>query len=353
MFARKTIAIIEDNMTTDTAALQQQLAALPKIELHVHLEGAIQPPTLLRLAKRHDIRLPGSDEDALRKWYKFRDFPHFADIFQQVSTCIRTPDDIEEMTYDFLDYQQANNVLYTEFHYTAYTHYRNRGIAFADQLAAVNRARRRAKSDFDTSSNIIVDIPRERVTPEEALTIADWVIGSVGDGVVALGLAGYEPGHPPRKFEAAFKKAADAHVPIVSHAGETSGVESIREAVEVTRPARIAHGVFALDDPELARRIRDEGIVCDVCPTSNIALRVFDSWEDHTLPRMLDEGIAVTINTDDPPMFDTDMTREYISAVDKLRLSRNDLRTMYRTAVRGALCTADEKSRLTKALETF
>ncbi|BBD39640.1 truncated adenine deaminase [Aminobacter sp. Y103A] len=167
---------------------------------------------------------------------------------------------------------------------------------------------------------------------------------------MALGLGGYEPGHPPSKFKAALDRARDAGVPRVIHAGETSGVDSIREAVAVASPVRIEHGVFALEDPELAARMRDQGIVCDVCPTSNIMLGVFKRWEDHTLPHMLAAGLLPTLNTDDPPMFGTDISIEHASAVEKLGLTIEDLQTMYRNAVHGALCSQSDKSALLEIL---
>ncbi|WP_286292202.1 hypothetical protein [Aminobacter sp. SS-2016] len=157
-----------------SANLAGTIAALPKIELHVHLEGAIQPVTLLELAKRHGIQLPSSDEAGLREWYKFRDFPHFADIYQQVSKCLRTVDDIELICYDFLAFQHRHNVVYTEFHFTAFTHFGNYGLPFRGQLAALNRARRRAKEEFGIGSGIIVDISRNKLNSDEGLIVADW-----------------------------------------------------------------------------------------------------------------------------------------------------------------------------------
>lgn len=337
-------------MTAPSPNLSQMIAEMPKIELHVHLEGAIQPATLLKLAERHNIRLPAADETALREWYKFRNFPHFADIYQQVSKCLRTVDDIELVCYDFLAFQHAHNVVYTEFHFTAFTHFQNYGLPFRDQLAALNRGRARAREAFGIESGIIVDIARERLTPEEGLIVADWVIDAHGDGVVALGLGGYEPGFPPAKFKQALHRARDAGVPLVIHAGETGGVQSIREAVDLASPTRIEHGVFALDDHELTARMRDQGIVCDVCPSSNIALGVFTRWEDHTLPRMLAEGLLATLNTDDPPMFGTDISLEHQNAVERLGLSVEHLNDMYRNAVHGALCGTEDKTRLTKRL---
>lgn len=175
--------------------LDSALATMPKVELHVHLEGSIQPATLLALAERNGVALPATTEAELRAWYTFRDFPHFIEVYVAVSRCIRTADDLELIGRAFLAGQAAQNVLYSEVTFTALTHARNYGLPFGEQLAALNRARRWAEADLGVTMGLIIDIPRE-VPPELGLEVAEWVIGAHGDGVVALGLGGDEVGHP-------------------------------------------------------------------------------------------------------------------------------------------------------------
>jgi adenosine deaminase len=292
-------------------SLDAFVRAMPKVELHVHLEGSIQPATLLQLARQNDVALPAATEEELRRWYSFRDFPHFIEIYVTLSRCIRTVEDLELIGRDFLAGQAAQNVLYSEVTFTAQTHWRRgAGMPFRDQLAALNRARRWAEAEHGVSMGLIIDIARE-VPPEAGLQVADWVIDAYGDGVVALGLGGTEVGHPPEKHAAAFARARDAGVPLVLHAGETMGPASIWGALE-QGSLRIGHGVRCLEDPALVEELRARQIPLEVCPTSNVCLGVVPAFAAHPLPRLLDAGLYVTLNSDDPPMFNTTLTDEYL-----------------------------------------
>src|SRR5262249_6275579 len=156
---------------------------MPKVEMHVHLEGAIQPSTLLTLAQRHQIPLPAATVDELRDWFTFTDFPHFVEVYKTISQCVRTADDIELIAREFLLGQAAQNIIYSEVTYTPYTHYLQKGISFADQLAAINRARTWAKQELGVEMRLIIDMDRS-FTPDEAMTVAQWAITGNGNGVV-------------------------------------------------------------------------------------------------------------------------------------------------------------------------
>ncbi|HRC76110.1 MAG TPA: hypothetical protein PLO33_10560, partial [Kouleothrix sp.] len=177
-------------------SLTTYIAAMPKVELHVHLEGSVRPETLLELARRHGMPLPAQTVAGLREWYTFTDFGHFIQVYRLLSACIRTTDDIELVAREFLAGQAAQNVRYSEVTYTAYTHYAQKGLPFADQLAALNRARAWAVRELGVDMGLIVDIDRS-MPAEDSLLVADWAIGAAGNGVVALGLGGPEVGHPP------------------------------------------------------------------------------------------------------------------------------------------------------------
>src|SRR5690606_33943322 len=173
------------------------IEAMPKVELHVHLEGAIRPETLLELARRNGEPLPATTVAELQRWNTFTTFPHFTEVYKTFSRCIRTADYIELITRDFLKGQAAQNIVYTEATYTALTHYQNRGISFAEQLGAINRARKWSEETLGVALGLVIDIPREWTSEAESLMVADWVIENMGNGVVALGLGGYEVGFPP------------------------------------------------------------------------------------------------------------------------------------------------------------
>jgi len=292
-------------------SIEQFITQMPKVELHVHLEGSVRPKTLFKLAKRHQVPLPAANAEDLRKWYTFRDFDHFIEIYMTVSSCLRTAEDIELIAREFLAGQVEQNILYSEVTFTPFNQYDNNKLSFDEQIDAVNRARAWAEKELGVRMGIIMDIPR-LVTPEDGLIIADWAIARYGDGLIALGLGGPEVDNPPEKFQAAFERVRAAGLPCILHAGETVGPPSIWSAIRVAQTKRIGHGVRAIEDPQLVEYLRERQIPLEVCPTSNICLSVYSSLEEHALPRLLQAGLYVTINSDDPPMFNTTLTNEYL-----------------------------------------
>ena len=284
---------------------------MPKVELHVHLEGSVRPETLLKLAKRHQITLPADDVDGLRKWYTFRDFNHFIEIYATISSCLRTAEDIELITREFLRGQAEQNIIYSEVTFTPFSQFYNNQLGFHEQIDAVNHARAWAEKELGVRMGIIMDIPRI-IPPEDGLTIADWAIERYGDGLIALGLGGPELDNPPEKFQAAFDRVRAAGLPCILHAGETVGPYSIWNAIRVADTKRIGHGVRAVEDPKLVEYLRETQIPLEICPTSNICLKVYPSLKEHRLPELMVQGLYVTINSDDPPMFNTTLTNEYL-----------------------------------------
>ena len=321
------------------------IKAMPKVELHVHLEGATQPATLLKLAQRHNITLPADSVEGIREWYVFTDFPHFIEVYLQVSECIRTPDDIEILTREFLQGQAAQNIRYSEVTYTPYTHYWQKGLPFEDQLAAINRACAWAEAELGVSMGLVIDISRG-ASVEAGLTNADWAIGAMGNGVVAFGLGGLEVGHPPEEYANAFDRVREAGLPCVPHAGETVGPESIWSALKVCDAVRIGHGVRCLEDPALVAELRDRQIPLEVSPTSNICLKVFDKFENHALPRLLEEGLYVTLNSDDPPMFNTTLTDEFIKSAATFDLDVNTIEQLTFNALRASFLEPSVKANM-------
>jgi adenosine deaminase len=315
-------------------SLSSYIQAMPKVELHVHLEGSIRPETLLALAQRNHVPLPATTVEGLQAWYTFTDFPHFIEIYRTISACLRTPDDIELIAREFLAGQAAQNIRHSEVTYTGYTQYCN-GLAFCDQLAAINRASAWATEALNVSMTLTVDISRD-VPAEVGLMVADWAISGLGQGVTALGLGGPEVGHPPEKFRAAFDRARAAGLASLPHAGETVGPESIWGALRVLHALRIGHGVRCLEDPALVDELRARQIPLEVCPTSNVCLRVAPSLAQHPLPRLLTEGLYVTLNSDDPPMFNTTLTSEYQQAASAFNFDVETVEALAINAVRAS-----------------
>ena len=326
-------------------SLHDTIVTMPKVELHVHLEGSVRPETLLKLARKNGIKLPADTVEGLAKWYQFINFPHFVDIYVAISECMQTPDDIELVTREFLEGQAAQNILYTEATYTAYTHLHQKGLAFADQLAAINRARAWGERELGVKLNLIIDIARE-VTPEQGLLTAEMAIEGHGNGVVALGLGGYEVGHPVEKHTVSLDRAYEAGVPCILHAGETGGADSIWGALRVGRSQRIGHGVRCLEDATLVDELRERQIPLEVCPSSNICLGVAPSLKAHPLPRLMAEGLYVTLNSDDPPMFNTTLTREFQICSEAFGWTEETLHQLTLNAARAALLPEGEKQAL-------
>jgi aminodeoxyfutalosine deaminase len=291
-------------------SLNSFIEAMPKIELHVHMEGSIRPATLLKLAKRNGIEVPADDVEGLRDWYTFTDFNHFIDIYRVISRCLRTYEDIETIAREFLIGQAEQNIRYSEVTYTAFTQFSTSRLSFKGQMAAINRARAWAAKELDTHIALVIDIPR--IIPALAgRLVARWAVSGMDDGVCALGLGGPEVGNPPERYKRAFARAWKAGLPSVPHAGETEGPASMWGALNTLQAVRLGHGVRCLEDPALVDELRRRQIPLEVCPTSNVCLKVVPDIASHPLPKLLEEGLYVTLNSDDPPMFNTTLTEEY------------------------------------------
>lgn len=332
-------------------SLMQFIRQMPKVELHVHLEGSIRPSTLLELARRHGEELPARTVEELQEWYEFRDFDHFIQVYLAAARCLKTPEDIQRITADFLAGQAAQNVLHSEVTYTASTQLVTAGIPLDEQLEAINRARAVAERDLGVTMTLTIDYPRN-LDPSTFVPVAEWAADNLDNGITALGLGGPERGHPPGRFREAFAVAREAGLPSVPHAGETEGPVSIWGALRELHAVRIGHGVRCLEDPDLVRELRERQVPLEVCPTSNVCLKVVPSFEEHPLPRLLDEGLYVTLNSDDPPMFGTTLTDEYLEAAAAFGLDRSQIETLVLDAARATLLGAPAREALVERIQS-
>lgn len=337
--------------TSNPISLEKFIRAMPKVELHVHLEGSIRPETLLRLARRNRVALPYATVQELQQWYTFRDFSHFVEIYVNISSCLKTADDVELIAREFLTGQAEQNIRYSEPTYTAHTIFQHCGIPFDEQFAALQRARMWAERELGVTMNVIVDIARE-VTPESGMVTAEQVVKHYGNGIGALGLGGYEVGHPPEKFQAAFDLANAAGVPCILHAGETGGADSIWSALRAGKSRRIGHGVRCLEDPALVEYLKASQIPLEVCPTSNVCLNVAPSLREHPLPTLLDQGLYITLNSDDPPMFNTTLTDEFLKCAETFGWDHTMCEQLTLNALRAALLAAKDKMSLEQEFRT-
>jgi adenosine deaminase len=325
---------------------------MPKVELHVHLEGSIRPETVLKLAQRNKVALPADTVEGLHGWYKFRDFPHFVDVYVSVSKCIKTADDVELITREFLDGQKAQNILHSEVTYTASTIEKYNGIPWPDQLEALKRAREYGEKELGITCCFILDIVRGD-SPERGLEVAKWAVGAKDEGICALGLAGEEGRVKASHYQQAYDYAKDNGLPVIPHAGETQGAWSVQDVMDAMDPKRIGHAVQCLQDPAVVAELKQKGVTLEVCPSSNICLNVFPSLQAHPLPKLMQEGLKVTINSDDPPMFGTTLTDELIISEEAFQLGKEELKQLQLNAIDAALISEARKNELRHLLNNY
>lgn len=294
-------------MTAD-GALAAFCLELPKIELHVHLEGSIQPRTLLELARRRRVELPARNEAGLKDWFRFKDFDHFVEIYLTCSRCLRDPEDFQLVVRDFLREQARQNVLYSEVHFTIATHLGN-GANGGELADAIWEAIEEGERELGTTMRLIPDIVRN-VGPGPADKTLEWALDARDRGVVALGISGSET-FPNEPFREHFEVASAEGLHRVAHAGEHGGPDSIASVLEVCGPERIGHGVAVIGDEELLAEVAAARLPLEVCPTSNVALGVVPSLEEHPFDRLLEAGVSISVNSDDPPFFETTLSKEF------------------------------------------
>ncbi len=328
-------------------SLELFLLRMPKVELHVHLEGAMRPAVLLELARRNGVELPALPEDTeagLREWFRFRDFEHFVEVYLTCSRALRRPEDFRLLASDFLAEQARQNVVYSEVHFTISTHLANGGNG-EEILSALDEAVRQAERIFGTTVRWIPDIVRN-IGPGPADQTLEWALAGRDRGVVALGLSGSESRFPSEPFREHFAAAGRAGLHRVAHAGEHAGPASIRSVLEVCEAERIGHGVRAVEDPSLVAELRDRGIPLEVCPTSNVRLGVAPDLASHPFDRLYRGGCRVSVNTDDPPFFNTTLVDEYLRLHRAFGYTAAELAGLSLAALRQSFLPAPEKTAL-------
>lgn len=319
------------------------LAQAPKVELHVHFEGSVRPETLLKLARRNGAPLPADSVEGLRDWYRFRDFPHFVEVYLAASRCIQSADDLDLIAHEFIEGLVAQNVRHCEVTYTAESLVRHCGIPWEDQREVLRAARAQAAAR-NLSLAFILDIVRE-IPVESGERVADWAISAQEDGVVALGLTGIEVSEPIEKHAAAFRRARESGLRITCHAGESSGPTAIWDCLDALGAERIGHGIRCLDDPALVARLRDEQVPLEVCPSSNVCLGFARSIAEHPIQAMLDQHLNVSVNSDDPPMFDTTLTEEWRRCGEAFAWTPEQILEIQLQTIRAAFAEPEAKAK--------
>ncbi|MDW6059587.1 adenosine deaminase [Streptomyces sp. FXJ1.4098] len=327
------------------------IAGLPKAELHVHHVGSASPRIVAELAARHpDSKVP-ADPEALADYFVFRDFAHFIDVYLSVVDLIRDADDVRLLTYEIARDMARQNIRYAELTVTPYSSTR-RGIPDVAFVEAIEDARKAAEAELGTVLRWCFDIPGEAglESAEETARIA-CDLGPAG--LVSFGLGGPEIGVPRPQFKPYFDRAIATGLHSVPHAGETTGPETIWDALTELRAERIGHGTSATRDPKLLAHLAEHRIPLEVCPTSNIATRAVATLDEHPLREMVEAGVLVTVNSDDPPMFGTDLNTEYAVAARLLDLDAAGVAALAKNAVEASFLDPAGKARLSAEIDTY
>ena len=332
------------------------ITGLPKAELHVHHVGSASPRIVSELATRHPGTVP-ADLEELRKFFEFRDFAHFIDVYLAVVDLIRTPEDVRTLTYEVArEMATSQNLRYAELTCTPYTSVRpdhhGVGMPIEAYTEAIEDARGAAERDFGLVLRWIYDIPGESGIPAADATLA-YALDHGPAALVGFGLGGPEVGVPRAQFRPHFDAARAAGLHSIPHAGETTGPETIWDAIRLLGAERIGHGTSAATDPALLAHLAHEGIALEVCPSSNIATRAVASLSEHPLAAFVEAGVSVTINSDDPPMFGTTLNAEYEIAADLLGLTTEGVADLARAAVGGSFAPAEVKTRILAEIDDY
>jgi aminodeoxyfutalosine deaminase len=327
------------------------IAGLPKAELHVHHVGSASPRIVAELAARHPGSAVPADPAELTAYFVFSDFAHFVELYLSVVDLIRTQDDVRMLTYEVARDLARQQVRYAELTVTPYTSMA-RGIAAEAFCEAIEDARTAAEKELGVTLRWIFDIPGEDGLPAAEATL-DVATRLRPDGLVGFGLGGPEIGVPRPQFQPFFDAARAAGLHSAPHAGETTGPETIWDALRLLGAERIGHGTSAVQDPALLEHLAITGIPLEVCPTSNVATRAVATLDEHPLPAMVAAGVQVTINSDDPPMFGTDLNTEYAVAARLLGLDEHGVADLARAAVRHSFAEDAVKTALLAEIDGY
>ena len=337
-----------------SSTMQAFIAAMPKTELHLHIEGTLEPELLFALAQRNQVALPYSSVEALRAAYAFSDLQSFLDLYYAGANVLRTEQDFFDMTAAYIERARADNVRHAEIFFDPQTH-TERGIDIGIVFAGIARALRAAREQHGFSSAMIMSFLRH-LSEEEAFATLEAALplrSHYADLWHGIGLDSAERGNPPEKFERVFARCKELGFHLVAHAGEEGPPAYILGALDVLKVERIDHGVRSEEDPQLMQRLIQQQMPLTVCPLSNLKLCVVDEMAQHNLARLLRAGLAVTVNSDDPAYFGGYMNDNYLAVAGALALTRDELLQLARNGINASFLPADDKTRLSNELEQF
>lgn len=323
------------------------MKSMPKVELHLHLEGAAPPSFIAGLAAEKSINLRGVFDD--RGGYAFDDFPHFLQVYEAATSVLKSPEDYARLVLAVLEQQAEEGVIYTETFLSPDFCGGGDVSAWRDYVAAMDEAAQTAESRFGTVLKGVVTCIRH-FGPDKARAAALCAAETRGDFIVGFGIAGDETMGRPKDFAWSFDLAREAELHLTAHAGEWGGPVSVREAIDDLGVTRIGHGVRAIEDPALVDQLAERGIVLEVCPGSNIALGLYPTWRSHPVARLREAGVKITLSTDDPPFFHTRLGREYDCLAEAFDWDEAEFAAINRDAAEAAFCDQPTRERMLKRI---
>ena len=318
------------------------IRALPKAELHLHIEGTLEPEMVLRLAAKHGVDLPYRTVEELRRAYEFTSLQSFLDVYYKCADVLRDEDDFYALTQAYLRKVHEQGVVHVEIFFDPQTH-TVRGIPFGTVIGGIRRALIEAQGQWGITHRVIMCFLRH-LSAEDAMMTLEQALPHA-DAISAVGLDSSEAGHPPSKFAAVFARAVREGFVTVAHAGEEGPPEYISEALDILHVRRVDHGVRCEEDADLVKRLARERMPLTVCPLSNVRLKVFERMESHNLKRLLEAGLCVTINSDDPAYFGGYVLENYLAVQSALGLSRTQIAALARNSIEASLLAEPHKRR--------
>lgn len=324
------------------------IATLPKAELHVHIEGTLEPELMLSLAARNRVRLPYRSVEELRAAYRFSKLQDFLDIYYRGCDVLREEQDFTDLTLAYLEKAREQNILHTEIFFDPQSH-TARGVRFGTVIDGIHAALRAAERKWGMSSRLIMCFLRHLSESDAMGTLEEAL--PYKERIAAVGLDSSERGHPPAEFRRVFERARSAGFLAVAHAGEEGPAEYVWEALELLKVSRIDHGNHALDDKKLVRELVKRRMPLTVCPLSNLKLAVVKKSKDHPLRRMLSRGLLVTVNSDDPAYFGGYLNENYLEMERSLGLTRDEIVELARNSFRASFLPEEKKKRLLGLVE--
>ncbi|NQZ28610.1 MAG: adenosine deaminase [Colwellia sp.] len=330
--------------------MKEFIQSLPKIELHLHIEGTLEPELMFELAKRNEVDIPFNSVTEVRDAYNFHNLQSFLDIYFQGANVLIHEQDFFELTWAYLLRCKEDKVLHTEVFFDPQAH-TERGISFDTVVNGIHRALVKAATELNISSKLIMCFLRHLDEKSAFETLAQAQAHK--DKIIAVGLDSTEVGNPAGKFERVFKKALEQGFLTVAHAGEEGSASNIYEALNLLKITRIDHGVRCTDDEELVKQLVTERIPLTVCPLSNIKLKVFECMEQHNIVSLLRKGVCVTINSDDPAYFGGYMTDNFLAVNNALPMNKSEIAQFTLNAIEASFISQSEKQRLTLATQDY